>query len=240
MGQRLDKTARRLLRRPAGQAPGQQCHCGAAGFDHGNAASPQGRRRKGVPQAHPRDYQYRKAGSASVVPFSSVDKKLGALHEVVFVVQGRTWTSTDRSGTGIVCHYDLAIPRYATGSRLKLSFTVTDEGRRIDAGYPLCEDGKPAPTVNTIHPSSKGMRDGPFLKIDAESEAIRLTGFFSTLCDPLLFGYLVDKGRLYADKIAIKTTYWPDAVNLPDIYSTWTRNQNEHQGTCGGPVVWLS
>ncbi len=155
----------------------------------------------------------------AVPPFKSLMNEIKALQKVLFVVQGRAWAAGDRHGFSIVCNYDVAIPRYEAGSKLKLAFTVIDEGVRTDVGAIICQDGESAPKVNAIHQGLKGMRDGPHLQLDPQTGVLRVRGFFSTMRDPLLFGLLKEKDRIYADEVEMKVSYWPDEKGLPDLVS---------------------
>lgn len=71
---------------------------------------------------------YRNADQKTVEPFDSLANEIEALQRVLFVAQGRMWTAKDRNDIGIVCNYDVAVPRFEAGSRLEINFIAIDEG----------------------------------------------------------------------------------------------------------------
>ncbi len=168
---------------------------------------------------------YRNADQKTVAPFESLAKEIEALQRVLFVAQGRMWTAKDRNDIGIVCNYDVAVPRFELGSRLEISFIAIDEGQRKQVGRIVCEDGKPTPTESHLDPRMSGLRQGPTLQHDAKAATLRLSGLFATLQDPTLvnkafdtFGWLKDT-NVYADNFEMKVKYWPDRVSLPNLCS---------------------
>lgn len=168
---------------------------------------------------------YRNAEQKTVGPFESLAKEIEELQRVLFVAQGRMWTAKDRNGIGIVCNYDVAVPRFELGSRLEILFIAIDEGQRKQVGRIVCEDGKPTPTESHLEPRMTGLRQGPTLQHDTKAATLRLNGLFATLQDPTLvnkafdaFGWHKDT-NVYADSFEMKVKYWPDRVNLPNLCS---------------------
>lgn len=161
-----------------------------------------------------------------VEPFKSLDLEVKALQQVLFVAQSRMWTAQDSKGIGLMCFYDVALPRYDVGTKLEIIFTGIDEGRCFEAGRIVCENGKAQPTKAHIEPRLTGMREGPTLKHDPKAGTLRIEGFFSTMQDPTLvnkafdrFGWHKDT-NVYADSFVMDVRYWPDQVNLPDLAPT--------------------
>jgi len=159
----------------------------------------------------------------TVRPFVSLQAEVLELQGVLFVAQGRLWAARDSRGIGIICFYDIAIPRYDTGSRLEIVFTGVDEGRRFEAGRIVFENGNPRPVQSRIEPRLTGKREGPKLKHDPQSGSLRVEGYFSTMQDPTIVNKAFDHFGLhkdtnvYADEFEMQVKYWPDRNGLPSI-----------------------
>ena len=180
-------------------------------------------KRQQVQGGSARSSPYLVEGQSTVSPFDSLAKEIEALQRVLFVAQGRMWTARDRGGIGIVCNYDVAVPRFELGSRLEINFTAVDEGKRRIVGRIVCEDGSATPTESYLEPRMTGLRQGPTLQHDAKAGTLRLNGLFATLQDPTMlnkafdtFGWHKDT-NVYADDFEMKVKYWPDRVNLPGL-----------------------
>lgn len=161
-----------------------------------------------------------------VHPFPNIQQEALELQRVLFVPQGRLWAARDSHGIGILCFYDVAIPRYEPGTRLEIVFTGIDEGRRFEAGRIVCEDGKEQPVQAHIEPRLTGKREGPKLKHDPKSGSLRIEGYFATMQDPTIankafdyFGWHKDT-NVYADSFELHVSYWPDRQELPTLKST--------------------
>lgn len=161
-------------------------------------------------------------------PFANLQAEVLELQRVLFVAQGRLWAAKDSHGIGIVCSYDVAVPRYEPGTRLEIVFTGIDEGRRFEAGRIVCENGHAQPELARIEPRLTGRREGPTLKLDPKSGALRVEGYFSTMQDPTIvnkafdyFGWHKDT-NVYADAFEMEVTYWPNQQELPALKSTLT------------------
>lgn len=162
----------------------------------------------------------------SVPPFANLQAEVLALQQVMLVAQGRLSSAKDSHGMGIVCFYDVAVPRFERGSRLEIVFTGIDEGRRFEAGRIVCGDGKAQPLQAHIAPRLTGKREGPKLRHDPATGALRVEGYFATMQDPTImnraFDYLGmhEDTNLYADSFEMTVTYWPDRDGLPTLKST--------------------
>ena len=138
---------------------------------------------------------------------------------------GSMCSAQDEGGFSLMCFYDVALPRYEAGTRLEVVFTAIDEGRRLEVGRIVCENGAGEPTQAHIEPRLTGKRDGPKLTLDAKSATLRLEGFFSTMRDPTIVNKAFDRfgwhkdSNVYADNFEMQVNYWPDKVNLADLSS---------------------
>lgn len=158
-------------------------------------------------------------------PFGKLDHEIEALQRVLFVAQGRIWVARDTQGISIVCNYDVAVPRYESGSRLEIAFSAIDKGRKLEIGRIVCENGQAKPSLAHIESRMTGLRQGPNLQVDPKTGTLRVTGLFSTLQDPTLvhkafdyFGWKKDT-NVYADSFQMQVMYWPDRVNLSSMTS---------------------
>jgi hypothetical protein len=164
------------------------------------------------------------AKAGKVEPFVKLDHEIEALQRVLFVAQGRMWTAKDSGGYSIMCHYEVALPRYEAGSRLEVVFIANDEGRRFEVGRIVCEDGKAQPSHAHIEPRLTGLREGPKLQLDAKAGTLKINGLFATMQDPTIVNKAAawlghQDTNVYADQFEMRVKYWPDRTNLPQLTS---------------------
>lgn len=154
-------------------------------------------------------------------PFHSLQEEVGALQRVLLVAQARLTIAKDAHGFGIMCFYDVAVPRYEAGTRLEIAFTAVDGGRRLEAGLIVCEGPEARPLLAKIDPRLTGRREGPTLKHDPDAGTMRLQGYFSTMQGPTVINNAFERMgwhkdvNLYADTFEMHVTYWPDKPNIP-------------------------
>lgn len=141
------------------------------------------------------------------------------LNRMMLVASAKLNVASDSRGIGIVATYEVALPRYADGSRLVIAFTAIDEkGKRKSVGEILCEDGKPNATRSTISAKLTGMKEGPILKIEPKSSVMRLSGMFATMQESFItkainrFSSRPDV--IYAERFEMVVDYWPDRNNM--------------------------
>ncbi|PVY79566.1 hypothetical protein C7414_105249 [Cupriavidus alkaliphilus] len=160
-----------------------------------------------------------------VFPFLGVDEELLVLNRMMLVAQAKLSVASDSNAIGIVASYEVALPRYARGTRLQISFTAIGElGKRTAIGGVLCEDGRQAPTTSVVSERLTGMRQEPVLKIDKKTGVMRLTGMFATMQEGLLTK-VVDRisgrsGQVYAKGFELKLDYWPDRENMKTLQTS--------------------
>lgn len=161
----------------------------------------------------------------AAAPFAGAGAELLELQRIFMVAQGRVNQIGDSHGISLLVGYEIAVPRYAAGSRVEISFTAVDEGKRFNIGLILCEDGKAKPSKVFIEPRLTGMREGPTLKVDEKTGALRIEGYFATMRDQGFAYWVAEKfgskdTNVYADRVEMSVTYEPDRVNLPQISTT--------------------
>jgi hypothetical protein len=147
------------------------------------------------------------------------------LQRIFLVAQGRINQSSDRHGIGLLVRYEIAIPRYAAGSKVEITFTAIDENKRFNIGHIICQDGQVSPSKSFIEPRLTGMREGPTLRVDPKTGSLRVEGYFSTMRDQGFAYWIAEKlgskdTNVYADKVEMSVQYQPDRENLPQISST--------------------
>ncbi|WP_265920867.1 hypothetical protein [Cupriavidus nantongensis] len=154
-----------------------------------------------------------------VFPFAGLDEEILVLNRMMLVASAKLNVASDSRGIGIVATYEVALPRYADGSRLVIAFTAIDEkGKRKSVGEILCEDGKPNATRSTISAKLTGMKEGPILKIEPKSSVMRLSGMFATMQESFItkainrFSSRPDV--IYAERFEMVVDYWPDRNNM--------------------------
>ncbi|WP_311728176.1 toxin VasX [Cupriavidus alkaliphilus] len=154
-----------------------------------------------------------------VFPFVGLDEEIIVLNRMMLVASAKLNVASDSKGIGIVATYEVALPRYADGSRLAIAFTAIDaEGKRSSVGEILCEDGKPNATRSTISAQLTGMREGPILKIEPKSSVMRLSGMFATMQESFItkaINKLSNRSSvIYAERFEMTVDYWPDRNNM--------------------------
>lgn len=160
-----------------------------------------------------------------VFPFTGVGSELFALNRLMLVAQAKLGVVSDTNGIGIVASYEIAVPRYAKGSRLEIVFfAIDEEGRRTAVGEIVYEDGRRLATRSVISAKLTGMRKGPLLETDPKSGVMRLTGMFSTMQEGFLtrtINRISDRGdAIYAKRFEMKLDYWPDMDNMKKLQTS--------------------
>jgi hypothetical protein len=157
--------------------------------------------------------------------FSGAGAELLELQRIFLIAQGRVSQASDRHGIGLLVQYEVAVPRYVAGSKVEITFTAIDEGKRFNIGLIVCEDGNAKPSKAFIEPRLTGMREGPTLKLDEKTGALRVEGYFATMRDQGFAYWIAEKlgskdTNVYADKVEMSVLYEPDRLNLPQITSS--------------------
>jgi hypothetical protein len=172
---------------------------------------------------------YYSTSTQSVLAFAKLEDEIYGLQRVTLVAQGRFGEMSDRRGYSLHFSYNVALPRYAKGSRLELDFTAVYKGKRIQVGGITCKDGSEKLIRSNISKKFTGMREEPVIQIDKDSGVMELKGRFSTLQEePLVekalewvFNTDTNPDAQYADAMELRGSYWPDKINLPGLVTTF-------------------
>ena len=162
-----------------------------------------------------------------VLPFADANEELRQLQTVTLVVNASINGARDRGGYSVLSFYKVALPKYEVGTRLEVKFIAIKGTQRRDGGGFVCEDGKPTVVSNTISPKFTGMREGPTIKLDAQTGLMLVEGWFATLQEEptteKLIEWIVGKDTnpdaLYAERIEMQVRYEPNRNTMPGVAS---------------------
>lgn len=159
---------------------------------------------------------------AKAVPsFASLNDELYQLQRITLVAQAM-FNSMSASTGADVSAYTIALPRYAEGTSLAVTFYGYVDGKRVEVSSFRCEDGAPEEQRFRERVNLTGGSGKPAIKVDPSGAAC-LTGRLGSGGSAVgLMNFLQDlfgEGEQYVDvdDFGMELIYKPDRHQLPEL-----------------------
>lgn len=160
---------------------------------------------------------------AAVLPFSDINDELYQLQRITLVAQAMFDSMRSARAGSEVSTYTIALPRYAKGTSLAVTFYGYVEGERLEVSSFRCEDGERKEKRFRERMNLTGGSGRPTIEVD-ESGAAYITGRLGSgggMGVGLMnfFGRLLGDGKQYVDvdDFGMELVYQPDRHQLPAL-----------------------
>lgn len=157
----------------------------------------------------------------TVLPFSGLNEELYQLQKITLVAQAM-FDSMGASNGADVSAYTIALPRYAEGTSLAVTFYGYLGGKRVEVSSFRCEDGAAEEKLFRKQLNLTGGSGRPTIKVDPSGAAC-LTGQLGSGGSAVgIMNFLQDlfgEGTEYVDvdDFGMELTYKPDRHRLPEL-----------------------